>query len=334
MKKSDIRRIIREEVVNLIRSQYNNNNITEAFADPELAKLAKDRSMGGRWNRFFTAFAKTHDIAWDKLPKGTLTKSTNITNDPRIKDGLVFWMIDSEKPNPYRNDRYWDSSYSLRPGVLAVTLNGKIQYMDRGGVGSKGSGRGRSDASAAIGSAGRGMLMIKKLKEMADHILTMDFESFRGGTTALKAKRAELKLGKDKFKDAKSWKRANLQRYQDILNARVGSRDTVDRMVAEIAKIANQAIEEGMEVVKIGKYDYLMTTVNGNEVQMNSVTSAMSRALRSYAEYIRYQNAAEKDAKRDWGGSYNDKAAKETAGYIKKIYNAFKQGNANEIGRY
>jgi len=332
MKKSDLKKIIREELVNVLRGS---NTINEAFADPEIRKLAKMRGIqAGRWQNFFRSFASTHNIAWDKLPKGTLTKSTNTSSDPRIKNGLVFWVVDHEKRNPYSNDRYWDSMRTLRPGVLAVTLNGKVQYMDRGGVGSKGSNRGRNDASSAVGTAGRGMLMIKKLKEMADHILTMDFENFRGGTTAMKAKRADLKLGKDKFKDHKAWKQANIKRYTDILNARVGSRDTVDRMVGEIVKIANEAVKEGMEVIKIGRYDKLMTTVKGNEVELEAVTSAMSRALRSYAEYIRYANQAEKDAKQDWGGSYNDKSAKETAGYIKKIYNAFKQGDGNQIGRY
>jgi len=329
MKKSELRRIIKDEVITVIRNQY----INEAFADPLIAKLAKERGIGNRWQSFFKAFAKTHDIAWDKLPKGTLTKSNNVNSDPMIKKGLVFWMVDQEKPNPYKSSRYWDSNYTLRPGVLAVTLNGKIQYQDRGGVGSKGSGRGRSDASAAIGSAGRGMLMLKKLKEMADSLYTMDFESFRGGTTALKAKRADLKLGKDTFKDHRSWRRANAERYKSILDARVGSRDQVDRMVGDIVKIANEAIKTGMEVVKIGKYDYMMTTVGGNEVTMDAVTSGMSRTLRMYAEYIRYANQAEKDKKQDWGGDYNDKHAKDVAGRIKKAHNAFKTGDGNKIDR-
>ena len=243
MKLSKLKQIIREEY-------YNVN--TEAFADPEIRKLAKMIVIDkGRWTNFFRSFAKTHDIAWDKLPAGTLNKTNNL-NDPLVKNGLAFWVVDQEKPNPYSNDRFWDSSRTLRPGVLAVTLNGKIQYMDRGGVGAKGSGRGRSDASAAIGSAGRGMLMLKKIKEMADSLLTMDFESFRGGTTAMKAKRAELKLGKDTFTDHRAWKRANMERYKQILDARVGTRDQVDGMVAKIVKIANEAVATGMETVKMG----------------------------------------------------------------------------------
>ena len=320
MKKSDLRRIIREEVINMIRG-----NVNEAFADPELAKLAKMKGLGGGWNRFFTNFAKTHNIAWDKLPKGTLSKSTNM-NDPKVKEGLVFWMIDKEKPNPYRSDRYWDSSYTLRPGVLAVTLNCKIQYMDRGGVGPKGSGRGRSDASSAVGQAGRGMLMVKKLKEMADHLLTMDFESFRGGTTALKAKRADLKLGKDTFKDHRSWKKANLDRYKQILANRIGTRDQVDSMVAKAVKLTNAAVEEAMEVPKLGRYDQLMTTLAGNEVELRAVTYIQGQILSQYARYIQYENQEEKEKDASYGGTYYARQKKETALDIKEKVRAVETG--------
>jgi len=330
MKKSDLKSIVKEELINVLEEI----RLTEAFADPEIRKLAK---LGGidanRWTNFFKSFAKTHDIAWDKLPKGTLNKSTNM-NDPLIKDGLVFWVVENAKENPFHSYRSYSSSSSIQPGVLAVTLNGKIQYYGGGGgVGAKGM-RGASSSYDAIGRAGRGMLQVPKLKKMADHILVMDFESFRGGTKALKAARAELKLGKDTFKDARAWKQANMKRYKDIMNARVGSRDTVDAMVAKIVKIANTAVAEGMEIIKVGRYDELMTTVNGNEVPMNSVTSAMTRALRSYAEYIRYDNAAQEYKEKGWGSNYNKSGAQETAGYIKKILQAFEQGNANNIGRY
>lgn len=324
MKKSDIRQIIKEEVVQLIREQY----ITEAFADPLLRTLANTRGMGNnKWNSFFTKFANTHDIAWDKLPKGSVTKSTNM-NDPRVKNGLVFWMIDQEKRNPYAGQNWYMSSI-LYPGVLAVTLNGKIQYMGGDKVGMKSR---RMDSP--VGQGTRGMLMVKKLKDTADSLLTMDFENFRGGTSAMKAKRADLKLGKDTFTDHKAWKRANLDRYKDILNARVGSRDQVDKMVGEIVKMANEAVKTGMEVVKMGKYDRMMTTVSGNEVELEVVANAMTRTLRLYAQYIKYANDAEKEKEQGYGGDYYDKAFKQTAGDIKKLHVAFKQGNASNISRY
>jgi len=315
----------------IIKEEYH-NVLNEAFADPNIRKLDKMSGMDKGYRSFWTRFANTHDIAWDKLPAGTVNK---VTNANQAKSGLAFWVVNGRKNNPFNTDG-WSGTigYEGRDSVIAVTLDNKIQYAAGQGVGPKGSSRYQSSHDA-IGLGKRGTLQVRKLAELADEIYVMaDFETFRGGTKALKAKRADLKLGKDTFKDAKAWKRANLDRYRDILNARVGSRDQVDSMIAKIVKIANAAVAEGMEIVRTGKYDDLLTTVNGNDVPMNSVTSAMTRALRSYAEYIRYANDAEKDKQAGWGSKYYDKSAKETAGYIKKILTAFESGNANLIGRY
>ena len=322
MKKSDIRRIIKEEVIQLIKEQY----LTEAFADPKLAMINKLGGLDRGWKRtFWDAAANTYDLEWDKLPKGTLQKKS--TTDPSIlKPGMMtFWIVKTEKPNIYRTGY---ASYTVYPGVLAVTLGGKIQYYKRDGIGGKDSG------GSVVGKGERGQLMVKKLKELADETYTFNLGDFRGGTTALKAKRAELKLGKDTFKDAKSWKRANMQRYKDILDARVGSRDQVDAMVAKIVKIANEAVKTGMEITKMGKYDRLMTTVNGNEVPLENVTSAMTRALGHYANYIRSANQAEKEKKQGYGSDYYSKQAKDTAGTIKKIMMAFERGDGNNMNRY
>ena len=320
MKKSDLKSIIKEELINVLEEI----RLNEAFADPNIRKVSKMGGIkGNRYNNWFQRFAHTHNIAWDKLPAGTLSRSTNM-NDPMVKKGLVFWVNTQRKQNPYAN-RSWDTT--LPEGVMAVTLMGKVQYDGRTGVGPKGISK-YGDAS---GHGKRGTLQLKKLKEIADEIYVMDFESFRGGTKALKAKRAELSLGKDKFKDAPAWRRANLKRYKDIMNARVGTRDNVDSMVAKIVKLANEAVAEGMAVIKVGRYDELVTTINGNEVAMKDVTSTMSRALRSYGEYIRQDNAAEREKAQGYG-SYNRDASKETAGYIKEMLRAFETGKG--INRY
>ena len=323
MKKSDIRQIIKEEVINLIREQY----LTEAFADPKLAMINKLGGMDRGWKRsFWDAAAKTYDLAWDKLPKGTLQKKS-VTDKSVLKDGMMtFWIVKTAKDNIFRTGY---ASSTVRPGVLAVTLGGKIQYFNRGGtIGGKDGGQ------QVVGKGERGQLQVKKIAQLADEVYSFNLGNFRGGTTALKAKRAELKLGKDTFKNAKAWKQANLARYKDILDARVGSRDQVDAMVAKIVKIANEAVKTGMEVTKMGQYDRLLTTINGNEVPLQNVTDAMSRVIMLYAEYIRYENAAEKEKKQGWGSDYNLKASKDTAGRLKKILNAFERGDGNNLNRY
>jgi hypothetical protein len=321
MKISKLKQIIREEYHNVI---------SEAFADPEIQKLSK---MGGinpsRWTNFFKSFANTHNIAWDKLPKGTLNKTTNM-NDPFIKDGLAFWVVDNDKENPYGGNRYFDRT--LRKGVIAVTLKGKVQYYNRSSAGG-GTGvgpKGMRKQGSAVGAGVRGTLQLKKLKELADSVYVMDFESFRGGTKALKAQRADLKLGKDKFKNARAWKQANLARYKDILDARVGSRDQVDAMVAKIVKIANEAIQSGTELTKVGRYGDLVTTLNDKEVRIESVTNAMTRVLRMYAEYIRYENEEER-SQGDYGAEYNRNRKRDVAGKIKKALNALEAGDERNI---
>jgi hypothetical protein len=323
MRKSDIRKIIKEEVIQLIKEQY----LTEAFADPKLAMINKLGGLDRRWGEnFWNAAAKTYDLAWDKLPKGTLQKMTPL-NPLALKDGMMtFWVVKTPKPNIFRTGY---ASSTVQPGILAVTLGGKIQYFNRGGqISPKGS-----RSQAPVGKAERGQLMVKKLKELADEIYTFNLGNFRGGTTALKAKRAELKLGKDTFQNAKQWKQANLARYKQILDARVGTRDQVDKMVANIVKIANEAIKTGMEITKMSKYDRLLTTINGNEVPIENVTNAMTRVLNLYAQYIRYENAAERE-KGGYGEEYNLNYAKDTAGTIKKIMMAFQKGDANNINRF
>ena len=324
MKKSDIRKIIKEEVIHLIKEQY----LTEAFADPLLAKMNKLGGLDRRWRgTFWDAAAKTYDLAWDKLPKGTLQRMTPL-NPLALKDGMMtFWVVKTQKPNIFRTGY---ASSTVYPGVLAVTLGGKIQYFNRGeGIGTKGS-----RDQEPVGKAERGQLQVKKIAQLADEAYTFSLGDFRGGTTALKAKRAELKLGKDTFKNARAWKQANLARYKDILDARVGSRDQVDAMVAKIVKIANEAVKTGMEVTKMGQYDRLMTTVSGKEVPLENVTNAMGRALGHYAQYIRSANQAEKEKDSSFGTDYYSKQAKDTAGTIKKIMMAFERGDANNMNRY
>jgi hypothetical protein len=331
MRKSDITRIIREEVINIIRDQY----LTEAFADPNLRKMDKMRGMDKQWDKFWKAFAKSHDIAWDKLPRGTLNK---VSGAEQAKKGLAFWTIKAgEKENPFATDRTysWDSTLT-GPAVLAVTLDNKIQYFGSGGgVGSKTATTSTYHGTGtAVGLGTRGTLMIKKLKELADEIYVMDLESFRGGTTALKTRRAELKLGKDKFTDHRKWKEANLKRYKDILATRVGTRDQVDRMAAEATKLANEYITKGMEEGRIGKYGGISMDINGNEVKLENIANVQSYILRSYSEYIRYQNDNERDQKKypdEAPSRYEAQAMKDKALEIKDYLNQLKSGKGRQM---
>ena len=313
MKKSDLKKIIREEIVEVLRGQLN-----EKFGDPIAAKLSKFGGLQAtRWQNFWRSAAKTYNIAWDKLPKGSFRKVG--PNDPAVKKGMAFYVINQDVPNPFASTRGWAYDFTLRgPAVLAVTINNKIQYYGRdGGVGSKSDTKSYRGQGSPVGLGAYGTMMIKKLKEIADDVFVFDLEQFRGGTKALKAKRADLKLGKDTFTDHKKWKQANLNRYKQILANRIGTRDQVDALVAKAVKLTNAAVEEAMEVPKLGRYDNLMTTLAGNEVELRAVTYIQGQILQQYARYIQYENEEDKAKDQDYAGSYYSREKKAVALDIK-----------------
>jgi len=319
MKRSDIRKIIKEELIKELKA------LNEAFADPIASKLSKMAGMDNRWKNFWRSSATAYDIAWDKVPKGSFRKVS--TSDPAIKKGMAFWIATSPRQLP--GTRYsWDA---VKPGVVAVTIDGKIQYFGgNDGIGSKGSMSARR-LGDPIGQGKRGTLQLKKLPDYSDFVYMFDLESFRGGTTALKSKRAELKLGKDKFRDHRAYKKSNLERYKAMLADKVNSRDAVAKMVGEIVKLANGAVEEAMTVVKTDQYGELVTTLSGNEVRLDSVTKNMNNALDSFARYVRSENSEAQFAKKypEYAGerdSYEVGNMKNQALDIKSLYAQFKKG--------
>jgi len=319
MKRSDIRKIIKEELIKEMKA------LNEAFADPIASKLSKMTGMDTRWKNFWRSSAKTYNIAWDKVPKGSFRKVS--TSDPAIKKGMAFWIATSPRQLP--GTRYsWDA---VKPGVVAVTIDGKIQYFGgNDGIGSKGSMSARR-LGDPIGQGKRGTFKLKKLPDYSDFVYMFDLESFRGGTTALKSKRAQLKLGKDKFRDHRAYKKSNLERYKAMLADKVNSRDAVAKMVGEIVKLANGAVEEAMTVVKTDQYGELVTTLSGNEVRLDSVTKNMNNALDSFARYVRSENSEARFAKKypEYAGerdSYEVGNMKNQALDIKSLYAQFKKG--------
>ena len=331
MKISKLRNIIKEEYRKVI---------FESFADPLLQKLSK---LGGMENNkhygnFWNAAAKTYNIAWDKLPAGSVRKVS--PSDKAVKKGMAFYVLNQQIENPYYNPHRWSASQVLHgPAVLAVTIDNKIQYFQQPRIGTS-NNRGISgvrnarSTSGPVGKGAVGTMQVSKLKTLADEVYVFDLESYRGGTSALKSARADLKLGKDKFTDAKSWKRANLARYKDILQVRVSSRDAVDTMVASIVQQANAAVVEAMALPKADQYNDLLATIDGKEIPLKNVTNAMSRALQYYAEYISNENDAEREKTQGSGRDgfvastdrYYMQRKNEKAGEIKKLLNKFKSG--------
>ena len=338
MKKSDITRIIKEEIVAILR-----NNLNEDFADPIAREIHK--KLGARSSdqqKLFNAIAKKYDIAWDKVPAGSFQ---DITGDSTFaKTGLVFYMSD-------RRQKVGDGwNQSIDPGLLAVTLDGKTLYY--GPSSNRGYGAAPADAfrgnkqryktaysqgvtavktsgtGVPLGQGVRGTLQLKKLIDLADKMYRFDLESYRGGTTAMKAQRVELKAGTKIYHDAKAYRQANIDRYNTILSTRVTSKDSVDALVKDGMQIINDAIMKSMELIRMSKFGEPLAVVNDKDIKMSDLAYMMNKIFQAYEQYIYAMNNAAEAVKRygDNADNYENRRMREMALSIKKIVTSLKAG--------
>ena len=338
MKKSDIKRIIKEEIVKVLRGR-----IDEDFADPIAREIHKNiGTTPSEQKKIFNAIARKYDIAWDKVPAGSFQ---DITGDGRLaKTGLVFYMSERREKVGGGYDQ------TINPGLLAVTLDGKTLYYGgsapyrygqpsdpfRGdkqryktsAVQGVTTDKGRS-TSSPLGQGIRGTLQLKKLVDLADKMYRFDLESYRGGTTAMKAKRAEMKVGTEMFTDPKRYKAANLTRYKNILATRVAGKDALDSIVKEGMQIINDAIVEGMSVVRTDQWGYPVASVNGKDIKISDLSYVMNQLFRKYEQYVSAVNQAEEEKQRYGDTAVDSYRASSIRGYaleVKQIVNSLKAG--------
>lgn len=338
MKKSDIKRIIKEEIVKVLRGQIN-----EDFADPIAREIHKNiGTTPSEQKKIFNAIARKYDIAWDKVPAGSFQ---DITGDSRLaKTGLVFYMSERRAKVGSGYDQ------TINPGLLAVTLDGKTLYYGSAPYSRYGqpadafrgdkqryktsavqgvtTDKGRS-TSSPLGQGIRGTLQLKKLVDLADKMYRFDLESYRGGTTAMKAKRAEMKVGTEMFTDPKRYKAANLDRYKSILATRVAGKDALDSLVKEGMQIINDAIVEGMSVVRTDRYGYPVASVNGKDIKISDLSYVMNKLFQRYEQYVSAVNMAEEEKARYGSTAVDGYRASSIRGYaleVKQIVNSLKAG--------
>ena len=308
MKKSDIKRIIKEEIVKVLRGQIN-----EDFADPIAREIHKNiGTTPSEQKMLFNALARKYDIAWDKVPAGSFQ---DITGDSRLaKTGLVFYMSERRVKVGGGYDQ------TINPGLLAVTLDGKTLFYGpsshRGyGIAPADAFRGKKQTykttyaqgvttdkgrstTQALGQGIRGTLQLKKLVELADKMYRFDLESYRGGTTAMKAKR-------------------------------VAGKDALDSVVKEGMQIINDAIIEGMSVVRTDKYGYPVASVNGKDIKISDLSYVMNKLFQRYEQYVSAVNMAEEEKARYGNTAVDGYRASSIRGYaleVKQIVNSLKAG--------
>ena len=289
MKRSELRKMIREEFINVLRE----GQLNEAFGDPLASKLYKMRGLPGNqgrgYRKFFDALSRKHDIDWAKMPKGSIQRKTSWTdNDLKEKGKMIFYIINKEKEAEFQpQSRYSFSGATLRPGVLGVTLSGKVLYDQLISGYSYGGGRGD-----ALGTAQRGQTSRTKYSKMADEIYVLDFDHFRGGTAALKAARKDLKFGATAIMKPKDFKKANLARYREIQRQRASklSKTDIDNALLKAMAVANKAVEEAMGGILKDRYGNMAGKLAGQVVSIQDIFRYQESLFRGYERYIQAEN--------------------------------------------
>lgn len=312
--------------------------VSEAFKSSKLRNLVNMDQAGS------DAYGKSRNLAaalygLSKIKLDTLEDSALVDMDPNTaykqyannNDYVVFYIVDNEKENPYA-DRNSYRYPILKPGILALTrgknflgvqysqrdsrsysdLRGKKTAYDLGksddGVGGNKKYRGY-DAS--------GLSSIKRVAELADRAIAFNIVS--GGESArdLIQQRSDAQSGAIAFKSAADFKKANQQRYKDIL-ATKASKLPLDKIVEDAINTLSSHIADAMKRMEKTQYNEIKIGEDkrGREIKLTDASNIMSHILSDYERYVSYMANAEKEKESGYSSGYYERESKE---YAKRV---------------
>ena len=333
----DAEEVLESEEVSGFEAFVNERNeLNEAFKSSKLRNLMNmDQSQGDAYGKVGNLSKALYGLSKIKLDQVEDTDLVDLSPKDAYKqltkdnDYVVFYIVDNEKENPYADSNSYRAPM-LRPGILALT-RGKdflgVQYMQGGRKWDDKRGRKAeyntriADGDGAVGGNKKyrgydasGLYNVKRVAELADRVIAFDITAMGKSAKELIQQRAEAQEGAIAFKSAADFKKANLQRYKDIL-AQKASKLPLDKMVedaiSELTKQVADAIKKGEKTqygeIKIGE------SPKGRDVKITDAANHMSSILGDYERYVRYVADAEKEKDSGFSSGYYEKHAKEYA---------------------
>jgi hypothetical protein len=310
--------------------------LNEAFKSSKLRNLINMDQSGsdayGKSGKLAKAFYGLSKIKLDQIDDSDLIDlrpADAYKQASKNRDLVVFYIIDNEKENPYADSNRFRSP-NLKPGILAVT-RGKdflgVHYDQRDSRSSsdkRGSVRAYSLSKAEDGAVGgnkkyrgydaSGIYNVKRAADMADRAIAIDISATDKSSRDLIQQRADAQSGALAFKSDKDFKKANMQRYKEIL-ANKASKLPLDKMVKDaIDELSNQ-IKDGLAKAEKGRYGDIVIGRNkrGSEVRLRDASNHMSNILDDYNRYVDYIAQAEREKESDFSSGYYEKQSKEYA---------------------
>ena len=251
------------------------------------------------------------------------------------RDYVVFYIVDNEKSNPHASRDSWGYE-TIKPGLLALT-RGKdflgVSYDQResqrdrdargGKRGSYKKTLSKAETDAVGGSKkysgyeGSGISSIKRAAELADRAIALHLSS---GTSADSDRSARTKAreGAIAFTSGKDFKKANLARYNEILQNKAAALP-LDKVVEDSINLLTKHITDAFKSGEKTQYGETKIGVDkrGREIKVTDASNIMSNLLNDYDRYVRYLADAEKEKDSGYSTGYYEKNAKQYAKSIK-----------------
>ena len=262
-------------------------------------------------------FYQLAKVALDKVGDEDMIVSNNPSKVFKENGGsehILFFISDNEKDNPYCP---YDAGYgSLKTipggGTLIAAMSGDREFYtndwsrySRDRAFKKDGKKGKDDQVGVShkyrGWSGTGLNNGKRIAEVSDRVLVINLDLIRQkySTDQLRAARAEAKSGAIAFTNDKDFKKANNDRYHQILATKAATMP-LDKMVADAIDMLTDQIKAGLasgektryEEIKIGQ------SAKGKEVKLRDASNHMSNILDDYSRYCDYVRQEEESEKR------------------------------------
>ena len=295
--------------------------LNEALGSSLLASVLMSNKEGkyGKQNLKSLAggFYQLAKVALDKVGDEDMVISNDPTKVFKEHGGskhILFFISDNEKDNPYCP---YDAGYgSLKTvpggGLLIAAMSGDREFYtndwsrySRDRAFKKDGKKGKDDQVGVShkyrGWSGTGLNNGKRIAEVSDRVLVINLDLIRQkySTDQLRAARAEAKSGAIAFTNDKDFKKANNDRYHQIL-ATKAAKMPLDKMVAGAIDMLTDQIKDGLAKGAKTRYDEIKIgqSAKGKEVKLRDASNHMSNILDDYSRYCDYVRQEEESEKR------------------------------------
>ena len=295
--------------------------LNEALGSSLLASVLMSNKEGkyGKENLKSLAggFYQLAKVALDKVGDEDMVISNDPTKVFKEHGGskhILFFISDTEKDNPYCP---YDAGYgSLKTvpggGLLIAAMSGDRDFYtndwsrySQNRAFKKDGKKGKDDQVGVShkyrGWSGTGLNNGKRIAEVSDRVLVINLDLIRQkySTDQLRAARAEAKSGAIAFTNDKDFKKANNDRYHQILSTKAATMP-LDKMVADAIDMLTDQIKAGLASGEKTRYDEIKIgqSAKGKEVKLRDASNHMSNILDDYSRYCDYVRQEEESEKR------------------------------------